>query len=291
LSRKATSVLIFSINWKCFMTVTSVELDLDRQQKAKEYARIRRRLSFVSMGIGVIGVFILLFTNLGIWLGDQLQALSWQPIAGWFPIQILVYFLILILAYEIITAPIAYYSGFVLPHSQPAKSWAVLPPLHAVRGNLLDTLLRVKVSLTLAGQFAQEEGYTLLDMRHDFTLRRSPINVSVKKRFYGTWVDEAYEIVADAWLTFQKPDTSRRWIWLEHDRSSASANKIKKHLRGILSFISSEGYKKEFGASGVTIAYTTSAGNHRRERLRELAREVLTEHLNQTKQGALGSAI
>jgi STE24 endopeptidase len=105
-----------------------VELDLDRQQKAKEYARIRRRLSFVSMGIGVIGVFILLFTNLGIWLGDKLQAFSWQPIAGWFPIQILVYFLILILAYEIITAPIAYYSGFVLPHryglsTMSLKSW------------------------------------------------------------------------------------------------------------------------------------------------------------------------
>jgi Zn-dependent protease with chaperone function len=105
-----------------------VELDLDRQQKAKEYARIRRRLSYVSMGIGVIGVFILLFTNLGIWLGDQLQALSWQPVAGWFPLQILVYFLILILAYEIITAPIAYYSGFVLPHryglsTMSLKSW------------------------------------------------------------------------------------------------------------------------------------------------------------------------
>ncbi len=105
-----------------------VELDLERQQKAKEYARIRRRLSFVSMGIGVIGVFILLFTNLGIWLGDQLQALSWQPIAGWFPVQILVYFLILILAYEIITAPIAYYSGFVLPHryglsTMSLRSW------------------------------------------------------------------------------------------------------------------------------------------------------------------------
>jgi len=105
-----------------------VELDLDRQQKAKEYERIRRRLSYVSMGIGVIGVLILLFTNLGIWLGDQLQALSWQPVAGWFPLQILVYFLILILAYEIITAPIAYYSGFILPHryglsTMSLKSW------------------------------------------------------------------------------------------------------------------------------------------------------------------------
>src|SRR5437762_7468204 len=105
-----------------------VELDLDRQQKAKEYARIRRRLSYITMGIGVIGVFILLFTNLGIRLGNQLQTLSWQPVAGWFPIQILVYFLILMLAYEIITAPIAYYSGFVLPHryglsTMSLKSW------------------------------------------------------------------------------------------------------------------------------------------------------------------------
>jgi Zn-dependent protease with chaperone function len=105
-----------------------VELDLDRQQKAKEYARIRRRLSFVNLGIGVVGVFILLFTNLASWLGDRLQGLSWQPIAGWFPLQILVYFLILLLGYEIVTGPIAYYSGFVLPHryglsTMSLKSW------------------------------------------------------------------------------------------------------------------------------------------------------------------------
>jgi STE24 endopeptidase len=92
------------------------ELDLDRQVKAKEYARIRRRLSYVSMGIGVVGIIILLFTNLGIWIANQLHGLSWQPIAGWYPLQILAYFLILMLAYEIITAPISYYSGFVLPH-------------------------------------------------------------------------------------------------------------------------------------------------------------------------------
>jgi STE24 endopeptidase len=121
-------VFIFLIDWMWFMTVTTVELDTDRQKKAKEYARIRRRLSYLTMGIAVIGVFILLFTNLDIWLGKQLHGLSWQPIAGWFPLQLLVYFLVLILAYEIITAPIAYYSGFVLPHryglsTMSLKSW------------------------------------------------------------------------------------------------------------------------------------------------------------------------
>jgi STE24 endopeptidase len=107
-----------------------VELDLNRQQKAREYARIRRRLSYITMGIGAVGIIILLFTNLGIWLANQLHALSWQPVAGWFPLQILAYFLILMLAYEIITAPIAYYSGFVLPHryglsTMSLKSWLV----------------------------------------------------------------------------------------------------------------------------------------------------------------------
>src|SRR5258708_30707206 len=93
-----------------------VELDAERQRKAKEFGGIRGRLSFVSIGIGVAGILIFLFNNLGIWLRDQLQAMSWQPIAGWFPWQILVYFLILMLGYEIITAPIGYYNGFILPH-------------------------------------------------------------------------------------------------------------------------------------------------------------------------------
>src|SRR5260370_26797092 len=93
-----------------------VELDAERQRKAKKYARIRRRLSFVSTGIGVAGILIFLFTNLGIWLRDQLQVLSWQPIAGWFPSKILVYFLFLILGYEIITASIGYYSVVIFAY-------------------------------------------------------------------------------------------------------------------------------------------------------------------------------
>jgi STE24 endopeptidase len=133
------------------------ELDLERQQKAKEYARIRRRLSFVSMGIGVVGVFILLFTNLDIWLRDRLQGLSWQPIAGWFPWQVLVYFLILLLGYEIIIAPIAYYSGFVLPHryglsTMTLKNWLGDLFKGLVLGLVLEVLVIELVYALLASQ-------------------------------------------------------------------------------------------------------------------------------------------
>src|SRR5260221_12649401 len=90
-------------------------LEPGRQQEAREYARMRRRLSFVSLAIGVVGVIILIFTNLDTWLRDILRPLAWQPFPGWFPWQILVYFLILMLGYQLITTPLSYFGGVVLP--------------------------------------------------------------------------------------------------------------------------------------------------------------------------------
>jgi len=105
-----------------------VALDQDRQKKAREYARIRRRLSYMSMAIGAVGIIVFLATDLKFWLRDALHGLGWQPISGWYPWQVLVYFLILMVGYQILTAPIGYYSGFVLPHrygisTMTLKSW------------------------------------------------------------------------------------------------------------------------------------------------------------------------
>src|SRR5260370_42047645 len=91
-------------------------LSPEKHQKAREYARTCRRLSFVSLAIGVVGVIILIFTNLDTWLRYILRPLAWQPFPGWFPWQILVYFLILMLGYQLITTPLSYFGGVVLPH-------------------------------------------------------------------------------------------------------------------------------------------------------------------------------
>ncbi len=109
-------------------TEQQVELNQERQQKAREYARIRRRLSLVDLGIGAVGVCLLLFTGLAGWLRDILHPLSWQPVAGWFPLQVLFFFLIVMLVYQVVSAPLAYYSGFILPHRyglsvMSIKSW------------------------------------------------------------------------------------------------------------------------------------------------------------------------
>ncbi len=92
------------------------EIDPDRQQKAREYARIRRQLSLVSIGIAAIAILFIFWSGLDVALRDWLQPLSWQPLRGWYPLQVLVYFLVLMLGYEVLTAPLAYYGGYVLPH-------------------------------------------------------------------------------------------------------------------------------------------------------------------------------
>ena len=93
-----------------------VTIDKERQQKAREYARIRRQLTFVGILIAAIGLLFIFWTGLDIGLRDQLSSLSWQPLAGWYPLQILVFFVVLMIGYQIISAPLSYYSGYVLPH-------------------------------------------------------------------------------------------------------------------------------------------------------------------------------
>ncbi len=101
----------------------NVDIDIDRQQKAQTYARQRRRLSYISMGIGLLCVLVVLGTGLDKWLRDVIQSttgrlpiLAWQPQPGWFPLQIIAYFILIFLAYEILTLPLGYYSGYILPH-------------------------------------------------------------------------------------------------------------------------------------------------------------------------------
>lgn len=99
--------------------VETAELDSARQIEARIYARSKRRLSFIGVGISTAGVLILLFSGLGTWLRDILSLpvwLSWQPVTGWYPWRILLYLLIIFLAYELLTAPLNYYSGYILPH-------------------------------------------------------------------------------------------------------------------------------------------------------------------------------
>jgi STE24 endopeptidase len=126
-------------------------LDPERQQQAKQYARIRRRLWLVNTALSGVYVLAWLFTGWSIALRGWLAAISpnpWFLVAGFIAIFGGVY--------AILTLPLDYYSGFVLPHrfgqsNQALKDWiidqlkglAVSAPIGLLLLELLYLALRV----------------------------------------------------------------------------------------------------------------------------------------------------
>ncbi len=95
-------------------------LDPLRQEKAKEYAGIVRRLFFFQHGLSVGILLAFLLSGLSEGLRDLLDFPRLAAVA--------LYVLILMAAYGAILAPLGFYRGFVLPHryglsEQSLKSW------------------------------------------------------------------------------------------------------------------------------------------------------------------------
>src|SRR4030042_1639097 len=83
------------------------QLDTRRQELAKEYARLMRRLSFGEMAVVGALLLVLVFGGISVKL-SYLLALP-QPWAS------ALYFVILAVGLGIITMPLTYYRGFILP--------------------------------------------------------------------------------------------------------------------------------------------------------------------------------
>ena len=82
-------------------------LDQVRQEKAKKYAKVRRRLGFSELAL--VGILLLLLVFSG--LSQKLTGLLTLPVV---PAATL-YLAMLMVAYGVLSAPLNYYSGFVLP--------------------------------------------------------------------------------------------------------------------------------------------------------------------------------
>jgi len=100
-------------------------LDPERQKQAKQYALIRRRLWLVSNGLSALYALAWLFSGWAIGLRAWLAGISPNP---WF----LVAGFIVIFGgiYSILTLPLSFYSGFILPHrfdqsNQTLKDWII----------------------------------------------------------------------------------------------------------------------------------------------------------------------
>jgi STE24 endopeptidase len=100
-----------------------VSLDAERQEKAREYARIRRRFTF--LGLGLSAVYLILWLAFG-WhtaLGDWIAGITVNP---WIAVPLFAF--LFALPYSLIDTPFSYYTGYVLPHrygqsTQDFKGW------------------------------------------------------------------------------------------------------------------------------------------------------------------------
>lgn len=82
-------------------------LDPERQEQAKKYAKTRRYLTYADLAIAGSILLLLVFGGLSVKLAGSL-ALPVVPAA-------VIYFVILVAAYGVLSAPLSYYRGFVLP--------------------------------------------------------------------------------------------------------------------------------------------------------------------------------
>ncbi|MEW5958248.1 MAG: M48 family metallopeptidase [Chloroflexota bacterium] len=104
---------------------TAETLDLERQQQAREYAQIHRRLYVVELALGATYVLVWIVAGISPWLRDQIHAVT--PVS-WFNLAL--FALGFGLPYLVISAPLEVYSGFVLPHryrqsTQSGPAWLI----------------------------------------------------------------------------------------------------------------------------------------------------------------------
>lgn len=117
-------------------------LDQQRQQRAREYARVRYRFFFANLALSCLFLLVFLFSGLSAGLRDLLSFPQ--------PATVTLYLAILSLSYAIILAPLAFYRGFTLPHRyglchQTLRSWLA----DAAKGGLLGLVLGVGIVVVI----------------------------------------------------------------------------------------------------------------------------------------------
>jgi STE24 endopeptidase len=119
----------------------STSLDPERQKKAKEYARIRRRLMLLDLGLGAIYALAWLLSGASVWLRDLILGLTQNQL-----VVVGLYAAVFGGIYALLDAPLSYYRGFVLPHryglsTQTFPAWLWDQAKGAALGGVLGLVL------------------------------------------------------------------------------------------------------------------------------------------------------
>ncbi len=128
------------------MTLIEPPLDAERQRKAREYNSLSRWLSVIEVVMMGALLMVLMFCGVSSWLSQFL--VFDQPWAS------SLYFVILIVGLGIITLPLTYYRGFVLPHryglsNQKVRQWLTDVAKASALGIILGQVAVIVVYLLL----------------------------------------------------------------------------------------------------------------------------------------------
>lgn len=130
-----------------------IGLDQDRQSKAREYARIRRRLMLFQLIGGL--VYVVLWIAFG-WSSELRSLIAERGAGGALPfsphwtVQIVLFTLGFGLPWTLLTLPLTYYSGYLLPHryglsTQSLGAWI----WDGVKGTIVSLLLGLPLLIGL----------------------------------------------------------------------------------------------------------------------------------------------
>lgn len=106
-------------------TAPVTELDPQRQEKAREYARIQRNMTFVDLGITVLIIAVLLFTGLSTGIRDWAEGFGGPKI-----LSVALYGIVLGVIFFVFSIPLDFYSSYLLPGryglvTQSVGGWVV----------------------------------------------------------------------------------------------------------------------------------------------------------------------
>jgi STE24 endopeptidase len=98
-------------------------LDPERQKKAEEYARVRRRLMLLDLALSAAYALVWLLSGASMWFRDQILGLTQNPL-----LVVALYVIVFGGIYGLLDAPLSYYRGFVLPQryglsTQTFRAW------------------------------------------------------------------------------------------------------------------------------------------------------------------------
>jgi hypothetical protein len=173
--------------------------------------------------------------------------------------------------------------GFDVPHryhatEQKEKQYLFLKHTLAVN----DVLIAAHRVTT---QFPQ---VSLYEFRHERELKRDPEKFTItlyKEAENETteaveWKQQDFYFVPDAFLDFhieQENKTLRSAILVELDRATIERRRFQEKIRGLLTYIKSDRHVRRYKARNITVAFVTTGGQKRVERMREWTRTELAK--------------